>query len=153
MLSYPVTMTGQSINGAMLTNIVIWCRYIQWLRHWSQVSCLVSRYRAVWVGQSLWTGTGVYSLLQGDLVCPTVHEISVQAVSGFITCRVYPVLVVWMGRCVEKEFQKDGIYRNGMRLGANTLVIVSSVGIRHLQTLSAPPQMPVDNDAYMTLMI
>lgn len=153
MLSRPVTVTGQSINGAMLTDVVFRCRNIQWLRHRGQVSCLVPRYRAVWVGQSLWTGTGVYSLLQGDLVCPTVHEISVQAVSGFITCRIYPVLVIWMGCCVEKKFQKDGIYRNGMRLGTNTLVIVSSVGIRHLQVLSENPQVLADNDTYMTLMI
>ena len=44
MLSRPVTVTGQSIDRAMLTDVVFRCRNIQWLRHWGQVSCLVPRY-------------------------------------------------------------------------------------------------------------
>lgn len=55
-----------------------------------------------------------------------------KTVSGQITHRIHEVLIVWEGRGVVKELEKDGEDGSRMRLGADAGVIVTYRGEGHL---------------------
>lgn len=98
---------------------------------------LALRDRTSGILQAFLASTRTKDITQSVQVGPAVDKVSVKAVSGGISRRVYPILIIREGFRVEQKFNENGDNRHWVRLGANAFVIVPNCRIRHLKMSDA----------------